>query len=435
MRGPSLKNSQLPLWPLLPLLACMGCSGDDPITRVGPEWITELEYRFTGTAEQGVLFNRVHTSVDPNRNRILVLDPQESQVSAWKPDGSLVFVVGRKGEGPGEFAQPSRIYLAEDGGFTVREGWGTRFTHYTADGELLGTEIGVTTAMTYQHASGSRTASVEGLDNRGIPRALLNTARVGLEAPTGDGGYLARPLFGASRRAGILGGQPMEWLPILRVRRSEDGQWLPPEPIFRINIRNAVHAVPVKQLDTHSFSGQHFGDADLSAFAHGKVLVMQRAGGPPGALDLLELNVDGDTLWKRRLQFEPLKLTPEWAEEVMDIVKAPDFPLFGVSRAEQLEYLKAFEETLYKPEYLPPAQSFFLSAADEVWIRTFERSDTLRVYYTIPRDDMSTAPRRVLLPESFSPHDATATHVWGTRDDLLGVPYVVGRKLRRAGAS
>ena len=272
MRGPSLKKSQLPLWLLLPLLACMGCSGDDPITRVGPEWITELEYRFTGTAEQGVLFNRVHTSVDPNRNRILVLDHQESHVSAWKPDGSLVFVVGGKGEGPGEFAQPSRIYMAE-------------------------------------------------------------------------------------------------------------------------------------------------------------------AGGPPGALDLLELNADGDTLWKRRLQFEPLKLTPEWVEEVMDIVKAPDFPLFGFSRAEQLEYLKAFEETLYKPEYLPPAQSFFVSAADEVWIRTFERSDTLRVYYTIPRDDMSTAPRRVLLPESFSPHDATATHVWGTRDDLLGVPYVVGRKLKRAGAS
>ena len=42
-------------------------------------------------------------------------------MSAWRPDGSLVFVVGRKGEGHGEFTQPSRIHFAEDGGFTVQE--------------------------------------------------------------------------------------------------------------------------------------------------------------------------------------------------------------------------------------------------------------------------------------------------------------------------
>ena len=405
MRSPW--KSPLSVRSIVALLVCLGCGGDAPDMYDGPEWLTKLEYRFTGTAEQGVLFNWASVRADPFRDRIFVLDARETQVSTWRPDGSLVFVVGRKGEGPGEFTQPSRIYFAEDGGFTVREGWGTRFTHYTANGELVGTEIGLTTSLTYQDT------------------------RLGLHAPTGDGGYLATPLFSASRRAGLYGGPPMERVPILRVRRSEGGHWLTPEPIFWENKRNGQLVVPVEHLDSHVFGGQYFGDADHTAFAHGKILVMQRAGGPPGSLDLLELSADGDTLWERRLQFEPLKLTPEWIQEVVEKFTGPEFQFSMFSRAEHLKYVKAFEETLYKPAYLPAARSFFLAASDEVWIKTFERSDTLRVWYTLPRGDRSGEPRRVLLPESFGPHDATATHVWGTRDDPLGVPYVVGRRLKR----
>ena len=404
MRSP-LNGTRLPVGSIPALLVCLGCDGETPGAYDGPEWLTEPEYRFTGTAETGVLFNTASVRADPYGDRISVLDASETQVSAWRPDGSLVLVVGRKGEGPGEFTQPSRIYFAEDGGFTVREGWGTRFTRYTANGELVGTEIGLTTSLTYQDA------------------------RLGLHAPTGDGGYLATPLFSASRQAGLYGGAPMARKPILRVRRSEGGPWLTPEPIFWENIRNGQHVIPVEHLDSHAFSGQYFGDADLTVFAHGKILVMQRAGGPPGSLDLLELNAAGDTLWERRLQLEPLNLTPEWIQEVVDIVSGPELQFAMFSRAERLKFLEAFEETLYKPAKLPAAQSFFLTASDEVWIKTFERSDTLRVWYTLPRGDTSSEPRRVLLPESFGAHDATATHVWGTRDDPLGVPCVVGRRL------
>ena len=396
---------ELPVARILLLLPCLACGADSAGTRDHEEWLTELEHRFTGTAEQGVLFNWAFLRADPYRDRIFIVDPRETQVSAWRPDGSLVFVVGRKGEGPGEFTRPSRIYFAEDGGFTVREGWGTRFTHYTADGDLVRTEIGLTTSLSYENV------------------------RVGLEAPTGDGGYLARPLFSASRQAGFRGGPPIEREPLLRVRRSESGQWPAPQPIFWMNTRNGLHAVPLR--DGYSFGGQYFGDADYTAFARGRVLVMRRAGGPPGSLDLIELNADGDTLWERRLQFEPLKLTREWIEELIDIRRRPEFQFPGTTDAEQLRFLQAFEETLYKPEHLPAAQGFFLAASDEVWIKTFERSDTLRVYYTIPRGDVSGEPRRVLLPESLRAEDATATHVWGTRDDPLGVPYVVGRRLQR----
>ena len=384
------------------LLAFAACGGDDSDTREHAEWVTELEHRFTGTAEQGVLFNWAFLRADPYMNRILVVDPMETQVSVWNPDGSLQFVVGRKGEGPGEFNRPSRIYFNEDGGFSVREGWGTRFTHYTADGVLKGTEIGTTTALRYQDT------------------------RVGIEAPTADGGYVVRPLYSASRMAGLRGGPPMVRQPLLLARRSAAGQWLPPEEIFWQDTRNQLLAVIMD--DSNTFTAQYFGDDDRTAFAHGKILIMRRSGGPRGSLGLVELNAKGDTLWERRLQFDPLELTPEWIREIVDGWMGA-FPDPRMSRAEQLSYLEAFEEALYKPDYLPAAASFFLSASDEVWLKTFERVDTMRVYYTIPRGDVTGEPRRVLLPEAMQATDATATYVWGTRDDPLGVPYVVGRRL------
>ena len=388
------------------LLACVACGGNGSGARDQPERVTELEYRFTGTVEQGVLFNWAFPRVDPYQERIFVVDPMETQVSVWNPDGSLRFVVGRKGEGPGEFTQPSRVYFREDGGFSVQEGWGTRFTHYTADGVLEGTEFGTTTALRYQDT------------------------RVGIETPTADGGYVVRPLYSASRMAGLLGGPPMVRQPLLLVRRSDAGQWLPPEEIFWQDTRNALLTVVMD--DMRSFTAQYFGDDDRTAFAHGRILIMRRSGGPPGSLDLLELNANGDTLWERRLQFEPLELTPDWIRELVDIRRGPEFQRPGWSPAQQLSYLEAFEEALYKPEFLPAAASFFLAASDDVWLKTFERVDTLRVYYTIPRGDISGEPRRVLLPEGMQAEDATATHVWGTREDALGVPYVVGRRLKPA---
>ncbi len=62
-------------------------------------------------------------------------------------------------------------------------------------------------------------------------------------------------------------------------------------------------------------------------------------------------------------------------------------------------------------------------------MRTFEMSDTLRVYQAVRRGNVDDDPRRILLPESLWFQDATDTHVWGIWTDPLGVPHVVGRRL------
>ena len=386
-------------------LLCLGCADDAPHGEASNDtWVTEPEYKFTGTPEQGVVFSWIgRLLVDPDRNRVFVSDAREVQVSAWRPEGSLVFAVGRQGPGPGEFMAPSQIYLAEDGGFTVREGWGSRFTHYAPDGALVRTEPGAPTSVTY------------------------NDFRVGLEAPTGTGSYFGTTLIGIG-----LPDDPnlkIEREPLLRVDRSDDGRWLAPEPIFWNNIRNRRHVVEFG--DGMSVGGQVFGDSDHNAFRDGRALVMRQAGGAPGSVELVEVNAEGDTVWLRDLQLQPLKLTPERIGEAFEEFAPPRSASSGDSPPGLRE---AWEASLYKPAYLPAAQGFFLAASDDVWIRTFERSDTLIAYYSVRSGDVLVAPRRVLVPESLRVFDATDTHVWGIWEDPLGVPYIVGRRLRRGDA-
>ena len=93
------------------------------------------------------------------------------------------------------------------------------------------------------------------------------------------------------------------------------------------------------------------------------------------------------------------------------------------------------EEALHLPEHLPAIKYFFLTSfTEEVWIQSHERVDTLSVWYTIPRGEDASPPRRVLLPVLFHGRDATETHVWGVHWDDLDVNHAVGRRLVPAGS-
>lgn len=377
----------------------MACGEAGPGKVHSATWLTEPEFKFTGDLEQGVLFSRIRVlRADPYRDRVFVLDLQDTELSVWTREGSLAFVLGGKGQGPGEFTLPTRVEFVDSGIFYVREGWGSRFTYYSTDGTLAGTDAGATPSLQYQGH------------------------QLTLEAPTGDGGYFAVPLIGSS----IEVERGIERKSLLSVRRSDNGQWRAPEPLFSLNIRNRRHAIELGG-DRTGWVGQRYSDSDLTSFEPGTVVVLRRTGGR-GVVELIELNADGDTVWSRLLRFEPLRLTAAMIRERGDFVVA-NLTIPGVPPGRLRE---AWEKGLYKPEYLPAAKGMVLTASGEVWLTTFESSessDTLAVSYAVRRGDMTEPPRRVLLPKSISLHDATDTHVWGIWEDSLGVPHVVGRRL------
>ena len=92
----------------------------EALTGAPPSWVTEAEYRFGDSADGEVFFTGPTVQADPARGRVFAVDRPNRQVSAWTPDGTLLFRVGRKGEGPGEFIDIGSLHIETDGTFTSR---------------------------------------------------------------------------------------------------------------------------------------------------------------------------------------------------------------------------------------------------------------------------------------------------------------------------
>lgn len=378
---------------------CLACGGDEGATADSTHdtWITEPEYQFGEIPEEDVFFEGPSLRADPMRDRVFVFNQRNTRISAWTPDGSLLFVVGGTGDGPGEFTQPNRVYVAADGGFSVRNGTGSRFTYFSAAGALAGTVPGANAALDYD----GFTVNLEYVE---------------------DGSYVGMPQFPLAR--------PFTRQPVLRVQRSESGQWLPPEPLLWLDLSSQFRTIRLPQGIT-TFAPQPFGSTDQVRFEPGAVVVM-RLQGDPGSVELIEVSTRGDTIWNRHLQFEPRKLTPRMVEDYLD--REVEFTLTTTPwRMSPATVRDAFTEGLQVPEHLPAVAGMKLTASGDVWLRGQEASDTLKTYHVVRRGDMDSKPRRVLLPRWFALADATETHVWGIWRDALDVPHVVGRRLVPAG--
>ena len=406
----SVFGSRIVVVALAPTLAvaCGETVGDRtpaPPDGTGPIWTSEPQYKIGDAVEGDALFHIIRTvRVGRDRERVFVTEPGLSRVSVWTPDGHFLFDVGGVGEGPGDLASPTHVY-PHDSGFVVRERW--RFSHFSADGELvsIATFPGDVSYQGFQ-------ISMEGL----LP----------------DGSFLGRPWLSSSVMMGLWGDDPIETLPLLRIAESERG-WSK-RTLIGQNVRNRTlwYRLPNGAF----YSVQPFSDADLYEAdpVAGTFVLARNVGGGlrAGEAETLEIAATGDTLWQRRLQFEPLPLAGPVLDEAIrreleDVNRLseqdPGF-LGGRSAREVLE------EALHLPEYLPAVKRFFLTSfSEEVWIQSHERVDTLSVWYTIPRGEDEAPPRRVLLPSSFWAHDATETHVWGVWRDELDVNYAVGRRL------
>ena len=395
----------------LALVLATAC-GDRPSETVRPppaEWLTEPDYKIGDAVAGDALFGIVpYPRVSPDGRRVFVLEGYDNRLSVWTPSGEHLFSVGRSGEGPGDFAMPYRIHSG-DSGFYVRDQ--VRFSYFSDDGILLRTVPSPPTSVGYQ----------------GFP--------IRFDALAPDGTFLGFPTMGASTRVGLWGDDPIDSLAVFSARESADG-WVR-ETVYWRNIRD--NTIVITYDGWLTFAGQPYSVADEYRLepGTGTVLVARVA----GEAELFELSAVadgarsvGDTVWRRRLAFEPIRLTRTMVESAIDQVVRT-----YVTRAEEGEadarvrqaVRDRIEEALLVPgEYLPAVRRLFTASSGQVWLLSYETSgDTLSVWYSVERGDTVTPPRRVLLPEWFLVLDATDTHVWGVWRDELDINYVVGRRL------
>ncbi len=384
----------------LALTLLLAACGDRP-TRSADQpnahWLSEPEYQFGDAFAGDALFGFIPSlRVSPDGRRVYVLEPYEAQVSVWTPEGRRLFDVGGTGEGPGDFMLPYRIHLG-DSWFYVRDP--SRFTYFSNDGKVLRTVPSPPTLVSYQ----------------GFP--------IRVNAHLADGSFVGFPSIPASIRLGVWGDDPITNRPVLWIRETSSG-WRH-DPVFWQNIRNQT--LLVARDGGEHFSGQPYSDGDIYREdpGAGSVVVARRAGEHlgPGETELIEVSAPGDTVWKRRMEFDPVRLTRPLVDAAIDDWRSSVVDESGRPSRE------AVENALHLPEYLPAVKTFHLTSSGHVWIQSHERRDTLSVWYSLERGDDESPPQPVLLPEGFQLMDATETHVWGVWKDELDINYVVGRRL------
>ncbi len=108
-----------------------------------PPTIRTLElverWRLDGDDEDAPLFGLINDVASPAQNDDLyMLDRQMCQVQVFSPDGELLRTLGREGEGPGEFQNPSSLILCDDGTVAVRVGWPAKLVMLKPDGTPAG---------------------------------------------------------------------------------------------------------------------------------------------------------------------------------------------------------------------------------------------------------------------------------------------------------
>ena len=406
--------------PGLALLAAAfaAACGDPPSGPAGPppeEWHSEPHYRIGDAVRGDALFGIVpYLRVNPRDGRVFVLEAYDNRLSVWTPAGERLFTVGRSGEGPGDFAMPYRVHF-EDSRFYVRDQ--SKFTFFSYSGALLGTVPNPPNSLGYQGF------------------------HLKIDALTADGSFLGRPTMGRSVELGLFGDDPIDSLPVFSVRETAEGWGR--DAVYWRDIRNTKFALMYND-GWLTFPGQPFPDADQYELdpGAGTVLVARVAGEHLGAgeAELFELSAVadgartvGDTVWRRRLAFEPLRLTSAMVEAAIDrmaerhVKRVPEGDAGVRVRASAR---KDIAKSIHVPgEHLPAVKGLFTASSGQVWILSHETLDTLDVWYSVERGDDESPPRRVLLPDWFLVMDATDTHVWGVWRDELDINYVVGRRL------
>lgn len=395
-------NQKIALPALLACCALATCT-DEPAVTLTPveEWTTEPHYEIGDQMEGDALFARI-SSVVPTADgsRVYVLDRQAFEVTIWTPDGTLIGRVGRAGDGPGDFASPGSLFLFDDG-FQVAEG--LRITTFSLDGDLVRAD-GLERAMS-PYASGS--ASFGRL-------------------------YHAIAMF-RDRSVGAVSSAVLVWSGSVTDEMSEDAH-----PVVRITQDDGSFGVDTLGL-------LDYRDVWLTLGVGGILAVRQPFVAPddfvldpwngsaafgrslrthPGVLELIEVSIAGDTIWTRRIHLPPIPVTED------EIYAAADEFAPFLADGTPAQKRDRVRDRMIVPEYWPATQAIGLRSNGEIWFRPAGEDDP-RIWYAVRKRDEGPI-RRIVVPESFRPLDANATHVWGVRTDEMGVEYVAGLRLVRA---
>lgn len=374
-----------------------------------PRWTLSEELRYATAADAPL--TAVEALVPGDDGRVYIVDRGSAGVLAFGPDGAYERMLGREGAGPGEFRRVWRVGVVADTVWAIDSRL-DRLSLFSPGGAFLG--------------------STDVLREIELPEGLRSVTAL---ARMDDGSVLIGAAPPASTQTP---GGPRSAGEIFVFRA------LAGSALAAVDTLDVPHwSWEVRFRDGALFTRQPLSDAEIlepSPYGDGWAIVEQPqpASGEAAAYAVERFGPAGQAGFRREVRYPPAPTGEADVERALDthgdvFERLVERGLFA-SRAEARE---AFEETLYRPEYLPPVTSRGSGMATES-VRIDDRG---RVWVERRPKTVAGAPRLAgsALADGNQGHPgeggrAGATHPEGTGESDPSVWDVVGPEGRVARA-
>ena len=330
-----------------------------------------------------------------SEGEIYVLQWGEQTIHVFDRAGKFLRVIGRRGEGPGEFFSLAQLGWKGDT-LWVQDPLANRVSLFHPSGKFL-TSISFTASL-----KSDRFLSVP-------PGALL-----------ANGSLVSKPGTSAQLVAeGVVKRVPL-------VRLSRTGEVI--DTLVLLSVGNTTLMIRDPATPRRvSFGFQPLSDESLWEVAPdgSSIVVVERPAAErkgPAFFRVTKLDAQGDTLLSRRYSYTPRPLTEEvvdrvtneWVDEKMSMSNPPS----SRAAAERL-----FRTALYRPAYHSPVTKLVMGRDGTIWLRREDVGDDRVVWNVL--DKRGNVVAVLITRQKLRLFQADRDQIWGVENDELDVPYVV----------
>ena len=329
-----------------------------------------------------------------DRDRILVSQPDEHHLRVFSRDGRSLGIIGRRGQGPGEFEEVSRVGLHGD------QVW-------VSDG-LLGRVSFFDSAYEY----------LSSVSVRGHP--TMGASRFDVRAVLADGSLLAM-----RRRSVIEASDP-----------SQSPQYLfllDPHGVLRDTVALLPGLSPVAEIRDglrsrrRVFLIRPVVDRSLWSAAPdgtGFVIVRQEAatGREPHTFWVTRFSASADTVLSLNVPYRPVPVPDDWLRQNVDEQVRVHEGGGGASVADLVRFRRAVREAIDMFDFFPPVAGVHAAADGATWLKLRTGGDS---FEWVVLDEAGRELRRLRAPAGLGLASADRNGAWFVEHDHFDIPYIV----------
>lgn len=385
---------------MLPRLALAMCLIPTVAAAQGEAWQLEDEFRFGGSSD--LPLGSIDRLVAGPEGSIHVTGRGDEAIHVLGRDGRYVGTIGRRGEGPGEFRASPEIGVSGDTLWAL-DRLLRRVSRFTLSGDFI--------------------------DSRPIPGIVSNKGNSFQPASRlADGTLLMSEVVGSHWTDDDLSeGQKIHLL----TTDGRDGGAVVTLDVSTLWLRMALAG------DVMMATLQPWSTHDLLATSpqgDGFVVVTGRgADEPEGSYKLDWFDTEGRLTRSASIPFRAARLTRAEIGSFSDRLAGGLAPRMAMTVRDAR---RALSEVLYTPDYLPAVESMnrslsmgavVLATDGTTWVR---HRDVEGARWLV-LDRSGTIVAEVVAPEDLVIHHIGVEHVWGVREDPLGIPWIYRFRIRK----